>query len=171
MSRPLWHVIEDPAFVITIYAGLVILLMLIGAVIIYLLTQSIYDAALASIPPILIALIMVAARRAIKGYEVAIYPDKLVVIRGYERREVPIHALTKIRVRPVIITVRLRGVRFIPIHNVPRLNTWSITFMSGNEELAKVWVNESELNMLRAIIRRMCMERSLCINIEGVFPG
>ncbi|MFP3216488.1 MAG: hypothetical protein RXP99_04240, partial [Vulcanisaeta sp.] len=120
MSRPLWHVIEDPAFVITVYAGLVILLMLIGAVIIYLLTQSIYDAALASIPPILIALIMIAARRAIKGYEVAIYPDKLVVIRGHERREVPIHALTKIRVRPVIITVRLRGVRFIPIHNVPR---------------------------------------------------
>ncbi|WP_243675304.1 hypothetical protein [Vulcanisaeta distributa] len=62
MSKPLWHVIEDPAYIINLYAGIVITLMLIGAVVIYVLTQSIIDAALTSLPPIFIALIMIAAK-------------------------------------------------------------------------------------------------------------
>jgi hypothetical protein len=167
MSKPLWHVIEDPAFIITVYAGIVIIMMLIGAIAIYVITQSIFDSALASLPPIFIALIMVAAKMAIKRNEVALYPDKIVIIRGNEKRELPIYAITRVRVRPVINTVRIRGVRFMPILNVPRLSTWSVTFMSGNEELVKVWINENELDRLRSVISKMCRERLLCINIEN----
>ncbi|KUO83004.1 MAG: hypothetical protein RXN89_03335 [Vulcanisaeta sp.] len=167
MSKPLWHVIEDPAFIITVYAGIVIIMMLIGAIAIYVITQSIFDSALASLPPIFIALIMVAAKMAIKRNEVALYPDKIVIIRGNEKRELPIYAITRVRVRPVINTVRIRGVRFIPTFNVPRLSTWSVTFMSGNEELVKVWINENELDRLRSVINKICRERLLCINIEN----
>jgi hypothetical protein len=99
MSKPLWHVIEDPAFIITVYAGIVIIMMLIGAIAIYVITQSIFDSALASLPPIFIALIMVAAKMAIKRNEVALYPDKIVIIRGNEKRELPIYAITRVRVK------------------------------------------------------------------------
>ncbi|WP_054842459.1 hypothetical protein [Vulcanisaeta distributa] len=167
MSKPLWHVIEDPAYIINLYAGVVITLMLIGAVVIYVLTQSIIDAAFTSLPPIFIALIMIAAKRVIKRNEVIMYPDKFIALRGSERIELPIYEITRVRVRPVINTVRVINMRLIPISSIPRLNTWSVTFISGDREIVKVWINESELDKLRAVIRKLCNERLICINIEN----
>lgn len=167
MSKPLWHVIEDPAYIINLYAGIVITLMLIGAVVIYVLTQSIIDAALTSLPPIFIALIMIAAKGVIKRNEVIMYPDKLIALKGSERIELPIYEITRVRVRPVINTVRVINMRLIPISSIPRFNTWSVTFISGDREIVKVWISESELDKLRAVIRRLCNERLICINIES----
>ena len=170
MSRPLWHVIEDPAYIINLYAGIVVTLMLIGAVVIYVITQSIIDAALTSLPPILIALIMIAAKKAIKRNEVMVYVDKFVALRGSERIELPIYEITRIRVRPVINTVRIKGVRLVSIPSIPRFNTWSVTFMSGDREVIKVWINENELDRLKAVIKKLCNERLICISIENAMP-
>ena len=167
MSRPLWHVIEDPAFVVNVFAGTIIVLMLIGAIIIYFITQSLVDSILVSLPPIFIALIMIAVKMTIKRNEVMIYPDRIVIIRGSEHKELPLYKLTKIRSRPVISAVRISNTRLIPVFGIPRLNTWSATFLSGNEEIVKVWINENELDKLRIVIRKLCLERSLCINIEN----
>lgn len=163
----MWHVIEDPAYIINLYAGIVITLMLIGAVVIYVITQSITDAILTSLPPIFIALIMVAAKRVIKRSEVMIFGDRFVALRGTERVELPIYEVTRIRVRPVINTVRVVNTRLIPISSIPRFNTWSVTFISGDREIIKVWINENELDKLRAVIRKLCNERLICINIES----
>lgn len=170
-DRPLWHVVEDPAFAVTLSAYIIITLMLVGLLAIYVITHSIIDSVIASVPPIFIALIMILAKRTIKRNEVAIYVDRVMVIRGSERVELPIYRLTRIRTRPVINTVKLRGVKIIPNIprlNIPRFNTWSVTFLSGDEELVNVWINETELEKLRGVIRKLCIERGLCINIEGI---
>ncbi|MGC8605975.1 MAG: hypothetical protein ACP5GZ_08835 [Vulcanisaeta sp.] len=167
MNRPLWHVIEDPAYIINLYAGIVITLMLIGAVVIFIITQSIIDVVLVSLPPIFIALIMVAAKKAIKRNEVIMYADRFIALRGSERIELSLFQITRVRIRPVINTVRIINMRLIPIPSIPRFNTWSVTFMSGNNEIIKVWINENELDKLRAVIRKLCTERSICINIES----
>ncbi|ADY00643.1 hypothetical protein VMUT_0431 [Vulcanisaeta moutnovskia 768-28] len=170
MNRPLWHVIEDPAYIINLYAGIVITLMLIGAIVIFIITQSIIDVVLVSLPPIFIALIMVAAKKAIKRNEVIMYADRFIALRGSERIELSLFQITRVRIRPVINTVRIINMRLIPIPSIPRFNTWSITFMSGNNEIIKVWINENELDKLRAVIRKLCTERSICINIENTMP-
>lgn len=166
----MWHVVEDPTYVINLYAGVIIILMLIGTVAIYVLTQSIIDSLLTLVPPILIALVVAVAKRTVRRNEVMIYADRLIALRGSERIELPINQVTKIRVRPVINTVRITRGRLIPISSIPRFNTWSVTFMSGDREVVKVWVNENELDRLRAVIRRLCSERLICISIEGALP-
>ncbi len=95
------------------------------------------------------------------------YPDKLIALKGSERIELPIYEITRVRVRPVINTVRVINMRLIPISSIPRFNTWSVTFISGDREIVKVWISESELDKLRAVIRRLCNERLICINIES----
>lgn len=170
MSKPLWHVIEDPTYIINLYAGIVIMIMLIGAVVIFVITQSIADALLTSVPPILIAAIMIVARRFVKRNEVMIYADRLVALRNSERIELPIHQITRVRIKPVINTVRIMRTRLVPIPSMPRFNTWSVTFMSGDREVIKVWISEAELERLRAVIRKLCSERLICISIEGLLP-
>ncbi|BDR93528.1 hypothetical protein [Vulcanisaeta souniana] len=170
MNQPLWHIIEDPAYIMNLYAGIVILLMLIGAVTVYILTQSIIDAALVSLPPIFIALIMIAAKRIAKKNEVIIYMDRVIAVRDSKRIELPINQLSSIRIRPVINTVRVLNTRLIPVSVIPRFNTWSVTFMSGRNEVIKVWISESELDRLRAVLRKLCVERLICINIENAMP-
>ncbi|GAB6946308.1 hypothetical protein JCM16161A_04380 [Vulcanisaeta sp. JCM 16161] len=170
MSRPLWHVVEDPVYIINIYAGIIITLMLIGAVVIYVITQSIIDAVLTSLPPIFIALIMIMVKRVIKKNEVIMYSDRFVALRGSERIELPIYEITRVRIRPVINTVRVINMRLIPIPSIPRLSTWSVTFISGDKEIVKVWINENELDRLRAVIRKLCNERLICISIENAVP-
>ncbi len=167
MSRPLWHVIEDPAYIINLYAGIVILLMMSGAVAVYILTQSMINTMLVSLPPIFIALIMIAVKRIIKKNEVIIYMDRVIAIRDSRRLEFPINQLSSIRIRPVINTVRIMNTRLIPISIIPRFNTWSVTFMSGNNEIVKVWISESELDKLSAVLRKLCIEKLICINIEN----
>ena len=168
MSKPLWHIIEDPAHIINLYAGIVITLMLIGAAVILIITQSIIDAILVSLPPIFIALIMVAAKRVIKRNEVIMYADRFIALKGTERIELSLFQITKVRIRPVINTVRAINMRLIPIPSIPRFNTWSVTFLSGNNEIIKVWINENELDKLRTVIRKLCNERLICISIESV---
>ncbi len=90
-----------------------------------------------------------------------------MALRGTEKIELPIYEVTRIRVRPVINTVRVINIRLIPISSIPRFNTWSVTFISGDREIIKVWINENELDRLRAAIRKLCNERLICINIES----
>ena len=167
MSQPLWHVIEDPAYIINLYAGIVILLMISCAVAVYILTQSIVNTVLVSLPPIFIALIMIAAKVFVKKNEVIIYMDRVIAIRDSRRLEFPINQLSSIRIRPVINTVRVMNTRLVPVSIIPRLNTWSVTFMSGNNEIVKVWISESELDRLRAVLRKLCIQKLICINIEN----
>ncbi|WP_069807994.1 hypothetical protein [Vulcanisaeta thermophila] len=166
MEQPLWRAVEDPAYTMGVFSTVIIILMIAGAVAIIILTKSLIIGFLVSIPPIMIALVIIIARGMVRRTEVSLFIDRLVVRRGDEVVSVPLSSITEVVVHPVIFrTIGVRNFQIMP-KNVLKLNTWSITFMEGERPVVNVWVSEYEYERLRRVLNRLCSARALCLKVE-----